>query len=41
MGGDAGTGVEVVEHQVVWAGWVGEVRTGAGTGLPVPVPAPC
>ena len=40
MGGDAGAGVEVVEHQVVGAGWVGQVRAGAGTGLPVPVPAP-
>jgi len=36
----AGAGLEVVEHQTVGAGWVGEVGTGAGTGLPIPVPSP-
>ena len=40
MTGYAGAGLQVVEHQVVWAGGVGAVGAGAGTGAAVPAPAP-
>ena len=40
VGGYAGAGLQVVEHQVVGAGGVGKVGTGAETVGPVPGPAP-
>ena len=40
VGGYAGAGLQVVEHEVVGAGGVGQVGTGAETVGPVPGPAP-